>query len=104
MSEFMPIEQSDIIQALSDLIQQHGADYHITRIGLFGSAARNQMKSTSDIDVVVQLERQDIFALIGIKQELESALHTRVDVVSYRNGMNPLLKRRIDTEAVYAGS
>jgi hypothetical protein len=53
------------------------------------------------VDVVVDLERQDLFFLIGIKQELEETLHAAVDVISYRTAMNPYLKRRIDTEAIY---
>ena len=53
------------------------------------------------IDVVVELERQDLFALIGIKQDLEDQLHRQVDVVSYREKMNRFLKTRIETEAIY---
>jgi hypothetical protein len=32
---------------------------------------------------------------------MEETLHTGVDVISYRQTMNPCLKRRIDAEAVY---
>jgi len=59
------------------------------------------MDAQSDIDVVVELDRQDLFALIGIKQDLEEELKRQVDVVSYRQGMNRFLKARIEKEAVY---
>lgn len=39
--------------------------------------------------------------LIGIKQDLEEILQRPVDVVSYREAMNVLLKKRIDEEALY---
>ena len=39
--------------------------------------------------------------MIGIKQDLEDALHTQVDIISYRERMNAFLKQRIDKEAVY---
>jgi predicted nucleotidyltransferase len=78
-----------------------GHEYQIKRIGLFGSAARDRMRAQSDIDVVVELDRQDLFALIGIKQDLEEELKRQVDVVSYRQGMNRFLKARIEKEAVY---
>jgi len=55
----------------------------------------------SDIDIVVKLEKQDLFNMIGIKQDLEDALHTQVDIISYRERMNAFLKQRIDKEAVY---
>ena len=43
-----------------------------------------------------------LFNLIGIKQDLEEEFRTPVDIVSYRERMNDHLKRKIDTEAVYA--
>jgi hypothetical protein len=75
--------------------------YNIIRIGLFGSAARNSIGQQSDNDVVVELETQDLFGLIGIKLDLEDQLSQQVDIVSYREKMNEFLKRRIDNEAVY---
>ncbi len=59
------------------------------------------MTAQSDVDIVVQLENQDLFNLIGIKQDLEEQLHRPIDIVSYREKMNKFLKQRIDKEAVY---
>lgn len=39
---------------------------------------------------------------IGIKQDLEERLGSKVDIVSYRPTMNLFLKRWIDNEVVYA--
>ena len=75
--------------------------YAIKKIGLFGSFAKNTSREDSDIDIVVQLEKQDLFQIIGIKQDLEEEFHRTVDVVSYREKMNPFLKDRIDHEAIY---
>ena len=50
---------------------------------------------------MVLLKNQDLFNLIGIKQDLEEQLNLPVDVISYRKKMNGFLKRRIDKEAVY---
>ncbi len=51
--------------------------------------------------MVVELEKQDLFNIIGIKQDLEEQLQQAVDIVSYRKNMNEFLKRRIDKEAAY---
>lgn len=75
--------------------------YNIEKIGLFGSYARNTQRKDSDIDIVIQLKKQDLFDLIGIKQELEEEFHRKVDIVSYRNKMNPFLRSRIDKEVIY---
>jgi predicted nucleotidyltransferase len=75
--------------------------YEIIRIGIFGSAARDNMNEQSDIDVVVELGKPDLFYLIGIKQDLEEKFHRTVDIVRYRERMNAFLKGRIDKEAFY---
>ena len=71
-------------------------------IGIFGSSARGDAHERSDVDIVVELERPDLFHLIGIKQDLEEKLNRHVDIVRYREKMNAFLKRRIEREAIYA--
>lgn len=75
--------------------------YGIKAIGLFGSIARDQATEESDVDVVVQLDNADLFTLVHIKEELEAAFHRHVDVLQYREKMNPYLKRHIEQETVY---
>ncbi len=95
------MKREEIVLCLKRFKTTKGDEYQIRRIGLFGSAARDRVNPQSDIDVVVELERQDLFTLIGIKQDLEEELHSNVDVVSYRERMNRFLKSRIEKEAVY---
>ena len=90
-----------VLDILRRFKKEYAAQYGILTIGLFGSAARDSMNEASDIDVVVELERPDLFNLIGIKQDLEEQLDRPVDIVRYRERMNDFLKRRIDQEAVY---
>jgi len=96
------MERDDIINALRSFKEGNQERYHIRKIGIFGSSARNAANTESDIDVVVVLDKQDLFNLIGIKQDLEEQLGVPVDVVSYRQNMNDYLKRRIENEARYA--
>jgi len=95
------MERNDIIQTLRGFMAKNRDRYEITRIGVFGSAARDSMNEQSDIDVVVELGKPDLFYLIGIKQDLEEKFHRAVDIVRYRDRMNAFLKKRIDKEAVY---
>ena len=95
------MKRDDIILFLRRFKEINQQKYNIIRIGLFGSGARDNMREQSDIDVVVELETQDFFDLIGIKLDLEEQLSQEVDIVSYREKMNEFLKRRIDKEAVY---
>ena len=95
------MKRDDVILSLRRFKEINQQKYNIIRIGLFGSAARDSMREQSDIDVVVELETQDLFDLIGIKLDLEEQLSQEIDIVSYREKMNEFLKRRIDKEAVY---
>lgn len=93
--------KEEILSFLKQFKKQNKNRYQITKIGIFGSAARDEMGEASDIDVVVQLEKPDMFNIIGIKQDLEDQFHRPVDVVRYRSRMNAFLKRRLDKEAIY---
>jgi len=95
------MERNEIIQTLRGFMDMNKDRYEIIRIGVFGSAARDSMNEQSDIDVVVELGKQDLFNIIGIKQDLEEQFSKPVDVISYREKMNQFLKKRIDKEAIY---
>jgi len=95
------MDKDKIIESLQRFKEINKDKYEIVRIGFFGSAARGSMNEESDIDVVVELERPDLFNLIGIKQDLEEQFDRPVGIVRYREKMNDFLKKRIDQEAVY---
>lgn len=95
------MSQHEVLETLSQFQKSKGQEYFIHRIGVFGSMARNQIDDTSDVDIVVELTKPDLLALVGIKQELEGLLSRSVDIVRYRERMNAFLKERIDREAIY---
>ncbi len=95
------MSRKEIIRYLRKFKEENKNKYHIERLGVFGSIARDEANDNSDIDIVVALTRQDLFEIIGIKQSLEESFKTSVDVVSYREKMNAFLKKRIDKEAIY---
>ncbi|MCU0289615.1 MAG: nucleotidyltransferase domain-containing protein [Acidobacteria bacterium] len=59
------------------------------------------MNESSDIDIVVELEKPKLFDLIGIKQDLEETLARTVDVIRIRKNMNKFLENRIEKEAIF---
>jgi len=88
------MEMNEIIRTLRSFVEMNKDRYSIIRIGIFGSAARDNMNEQSDIDVVVELGKPDMFCLIGIKQDLEEKFHRPVDIVRYRDRMNAFLKKK----------
>ncbi len=95
------INREDVIDVLRKYKQEHQKEYGIEMLGLFGSIARGQATETSDVDIVIQTKKPNLFLLSRIRQELEEQFHMHVDMISYRKKMNRFLKKRIDNEARY---
>lgn len=95
------MDRDEILQRLTRFRESRREEFGIIRLGVFGSVARGEIAARSDVDVVVELAQPDLLTLVAIKQELEEVLGRPVDIVRYRDRMNPFLKRRIEQEAVY---
>jgi uncharacterized protein len=94
------VTDNDVIKKLRHLKPQLEQRYGVTRIGIFGSVARNEAHSESDVDIVVDMA-PDLLKRVSLKAELELFFGKKVDVVRYWHGMNHYLKARIDQEAIY---
>ena len=75
--------------------------YDLKKAGIFGSIARGELREDSDVDILVEIERDDLSLLdfVGIKLELEAALGRKVDLVEY-DTIKPLLRERILAEEI----
>jgi hypothetical protein len=91
-------------EAALKILREHKREleekYGVTRLGIFGSVARDEATDSSDVDVVVEMA-PDLFGRVSLKKELETILGAKVDLVRYWRHMNHYLKRRIDKEAHY---
>ena len=72
----------------------------IKKAAIFGSLAKGEAKTSSDIDILVEIKSDmSLLDFIGIKIELEEALKMRVDLVEY-DTIKPIIKERILAEQV----
>jgi uncharacterized protein len=95
------MNRADLLNKLEEFKKNNGEKYGILSIGIFGSFARNQASTLSDADIVVKTKTPDPFNIVHIKEKLEEQLRIPVDIVRFRETMNPFLKKRIEKEAVY---
>lgn len=92
-----------IIQVLKDAEGELRA-LGVSRAALFGSVARGDENSDSDIDIMVELTQDagiSLFDYVGIVQYLEDLFPQRVDVAN-RAGLKPLVRPHAERDAVYA--
>ena len=95
------LSTKEIIAILKKFKAESASKYGITSLGLFGSFARNQQRETSDVDVFVTLKESDFFVLERIKEELESLIHSNIDIVNYRDSLRKSFKQNILNDAIY---
>ena len=78
--------------------------FHIVKIGIFGSYAREEQKVDSDIDLLVEFE-DDTENLYEIKQQLKDFFRVRLNLeidICREKYIKPRFKKFILKEAIYA--
>ncbi len=71
--------------------------YGVKKAAVFGSLARGTASKSSDVDILVELDkkkRMGLFAFVGMKLDLEKNIGKKVDLVTYK-ALHPLLKEQI---------
>ncbi len=88
--------KEDIKEMIITILVKHG----IKRILVFGSYARNEATTKSDLDLIVDFpEGTSLLDHIGIEIELSEALNMKIDLLS-RNGISPYIKDHVLKEAI----
>ena len=75
--------------------------YQISQLGVFGSTARNEAISSSDVDVLVDVEPAIGLRFVDLALDIEKALGARADVVS-RRAIDRERWRIIEQDIAYA--
>jgi predicted nucleotidyltransferase len=96
----MHITQNPRYISIYQAIEPFIADFGIKQIQIFGSYARGEENSNSDIDIIVDISKAiGIYQFIGLKQDLEASLHKKIDLFK-PSTLEPLIKEQILAEAV----
>ena len=95
------ISTKEVIRILKRFKAESASKYGITSLALFGSFARNQQNETSDVDIFVTLQESDFFVLERIREELENLVHSKIDIVNFRDSLRNSFKQNILNDAIY---
>ena len=85
------------LRPFEDALKARGA----TSLYLFGSTARNEAGSKSDLDLFLDYDPTSKFNaldLVAAKRLLQRGLGIKVDLTT-RSGLHPLLRKKIEAEA-----
>ncbi len=103
MSQTLHLGDVEVDQSkLFDLCRR----YQVRELSLFGSAARGEMRPSSDLDLLVEFlpnAQVDLVDYAGLMLDLSRLLCRKVDLVS-KNGLKPLIRDSVleDARLVYA--
>ncbi|MDE6361052.1 MAG: nucleotidyltransferase domain-containing protein [Muribaculaceae bacterium] len=91
--------KQEYMEILSREIVTLRDEFGVKSLRLFGSVARGEQTTNSDVDVCVDMSPK-MFLVIRLKRYLEAVLGTSVDVVRLHKHMNPFLKGEIDRDGI----
>ena len=76
--------------------------YHVSKIGLFGSFARDEATTESDVDIIIELESIDNVYDVksSLREYLSQAFGRSVDLAREKY-LKPYAKEQILKETVY---
>lgn len=77
--------------------------FGVTRIGIFGSAARDELTEKSDVDVLVEFAPGQITLtnFMGVKFLLEDTFGRKVDLATHNSLKKPLLWKSVAQDLFY---
>ena len=86
-------------EELNSIIIRYLKNYHVDRVGIFGSFARNKNRKDSDLDLLIRFKKNPtLLQLVKIERELSELLGIKVDIVTEPSITDSLLKENIEKD------
>ncbi|MCX6689916.1 MAG: nucleotidyltransferase family protein [Methanoregula sp.] len=83
------------------MMAELSVQYHVQKIGIFGSYSKECQTQESDLDLVVEFDQPiGMFAFVHLKNRIAERLGIRVDLVTPA-GLHPLIRDQVMHEVVY---
>jgi predicted nucleotidyltransferase len=98
------LTRESLLRTLRDQSRYLSLNYGVRRIGLFGSFAKGEQKRTSDVDLLVELEKPLGFKFIDMTEYLEKLVGRKLDVLTPAGLKGIRLKKTtesIERELIY---
>ncbi len=94
------MSKEQILSLLAGRREDMRAKFGVKTLGVFGSAARDDMRSDSDVDILVEFQGVATFdKYMDLKAYLETLLGTAVDLVT-EEALKPRMRPLIEKDLV----
>lgn len=88
------------LRALKPQILEVAARHGVSNIRVFGSVARGDAHEKSDVDFLIDMEREkSLLTLAALKGTLENMIGCKVDLVEPQTIQHPLMRQHIFADA-----
>jgi hypothetical protein len=76
--------------------------FGVTRMGIFGSFVRGEQTRSSDIDMIVEIEksRKNLHSFLHLKRFLEKELEKKIDL-GFEHSLKPIVRDKIKGQIIY---
>lgn len=94
------MNRSMILQLLTENLAEVQERYGVSRLSLFGSAARDELRADSDIDVLVEFDGRTTFdRYFDLQAFLENVFGRHFDLVTEK-GLKPRARSYVEKDLI----
>ena len=93
--------KNEVLSTLSDKKAFIEKEFEVSKIGLFGSYAKNLQTDDSDIDIYVEFKNKTFDNIAGLWNYLEDVYHKKIDLIHFHKRANGSIMKSIQKEVIY---
>lgn len=93
--------KSEVLKTIKLNKQHIELEFGVTKMGVFGSVARDEASAKSDIDIAVEMKNENKFRnFMALERYLKKLLGNRIDL-GIESALKPSVRDEIKKEIVY---
>ncbi len=96
------LDQKKILEVLRSNKSYFKQAYGVTRIGVFGSYAKNLQNADSDVDIFLEMDENDYKKILKILIFLEKKLNKKIDLIYKGDHIRQPFLHTLERETIYA--
>ncbi len=91
----------DVVNRLVLYKKYNSSKYGISKLGVFGSAARNELRPDSDIDICILLKSPSLYKYSEIQRDLRSLFGREIDLIPLNTRMSDDFANELKKDVIY---